>query len=476
MFGIVLLDFDVQQDRPHQYATVAAMDCCLRYPPRHFLKARLLSAIFVECRWSPTLLHVSLFILNQSVADLTLDEKVKLLKEVAQAVHAAHRAGLIHRDLKPANIMLERSEDGQWIPYVMDFGLAREAESQGLTQTGAIVGTPWYMPPEQAKGDRNLDRRTDVYSLGVTFYELLTGRLPFESGTGIEVLMKVINDEPVPLRSHHPNIPFDLETIVSKCLEKEPVRRYESAKALAEDLGRYLAGDPIKARPTTVLYRLTKKAQKQKAILAVASSALLLVMIFAGIGLRARWSASKQIALAHQFGQEVKEMEGVLRTAYLLPLHDVTPEKELVKMRMRDIQEQMKELGHLGLGPGNSALGNGYIALHEYGNATKHLQQAWNSGYQRPETAYALGLSLGMLYRHKLEEAERIQNPVLREEARKAAGSSYRTPALEYLRLGKGARFESADYLQALIAFCSRDDSDALKKVASAYQKAPRIS
>lgn len=123
--------------------------------------------------------------LRKLAPEISLEQKIRIVAQTAEAVHAAHRVGLIHRDLKPANILVERSQEGDLTPYVVDFGLARGPEAGGLTKTGTVMGSPWYMSPEQAKGNvSQLDRRSDVYSLGATLYEVLAGKPPFEAAAG----------------------------------------------------------------------------------------------------------------------------------------------------------------------------------------------------------------------------------------------------------------------------------------------------
>jgi tetratricopeptide (TPR) repeat protein/predicted Ser/Thr protein kinase len=201
----------------------------------------------------------------------------ELMETLAQAMHAAHAAGIVHRDLKPANVLLT----AQGTPKITDFGLAKRLDSQGQTRTGAVMGTPSYMAPEQASGQKDVGPTADVYALGAVLYELLTGRPPFRAATALDTLRQVVSDEPVPVRRLQPKVPKDLETVCHKCLEKDPKRRYGSAEALAEDLRRFQAGEPVVARPVGVAGRAVKWARRRPAVAAL----LALVGLLAAGGL-----------------------------------------------------------------------------------------------------------------------------------------------------------------------------------------------
>jgi serine/threonine protein kinase/WD40 repeat protein len=205
-------------------------------------------------------------------------QAARLVRQVAEAIQYAHARGVIHRDLKPPNVLL--GADG--VPRITDFGLAKRVQTDSdLTATGQILGTPSYMSPEQAAGKtREIGPLTDVYSLGAILYALLTGRPPFEGSDVISTISRVIFEEPTSPRQHNPQVDKDLETIVLKCLQKDPSQRYSSARELANDLDRFLKDEPILARPVSSIESVWRWCRRNRAVAALTASTTLLLIAF----------------------------------------------------------------------------------------------------------------------------------------------------------------------------------------------------
>lgn len=225
---------------------------------------------------------------------LVVEETLELGSVLADALDYAHQRGVIHRDMKPANVLIH--EDGT--PLITDFGLAKEVEKddQGLTRSGDMLGTPGYMAPEQIESSAFVDGRADIYGLGVTMFRCLTGRLPFDSDNTLALMAAVLASDPPALRKVDPNLPVDVETIVARCLAREPERRYDSAAELAEDCRRVLRDEPVTAVPIGMRERLELwQRRHQKTLLAAAVVTLLVFASTAAVLIqKARADASRR--------------------------------------------------------------------------------------------------------------------------------------------------------------------------------------
>jgi serine/threonine protein kinase len=247
-----------------------------------------------------------------------------LIATVADAVQYAHERGVLHRDLKPGNILLQKDDGGRmkdesvssfilhpssFRPKVADFGLARHLDEAGLTQTGDLLGTPAYMAPELTRGENRESKDSpvvDVYSLGAILYECLTGRAPFGGETVPDTFEQVRSLDPVPPRRMQPKVPRDLEIICLNCLQKDPRKRYATAGNLADDLRRFVAGQPIRARPAGPIERLTKWSRRKPAWATVVAVSLVSGVALSIVAVRYERQLRRAVATAEQNAEDAR--------------------------------------------------------------------------------------------------------------------------------------------------------------------------
>ena len=384
---------------------------------------------------------------------LTLAEILDLFTRVAEAVHAAHKLHLIHRDLKPSNILMESRAEGGWTPYVCDFGLAMALDEPALTYSQGIKGTPAYMAPEQIRGDRHLvGPATDVYALGGTLYYALYDQVPMWACMDAHSMLGLgPRPQTLPRCPNH-DLPRDLETLLQKCMEPDPARRFQSMAALAAEFRRVARGEPIHTRPTSGLRRwlpVLKGHGKTAGLGLLAAGGLTLALGLAESRIshhhtqRAEWT--------RRFALEAADLENQLRVEKMLPVHDLRPVYTRIERQIEGIQARIETLGPEAEGPGRYALGQARFLMRDYRGARQDLEQAWTLGNQGPEVALSLAKAL-VVTEFQDESQTRFDtgqpHPPGLETARRVE---------ELFRLGSGWNADSEDLSRALLAFSQRD-------------------
>jgi serine/threonine-protein kinase len=406
--------------------------------------------------------------LDSIAKELSLERKAAVIRDVADGVHAAHAQSVIHRDLKPANILVERLEGSLLHPYIVDFGLARAGEDVAMTATGEVVGTPYYLAPEQAWG-LPVDRRSDVYSLGATLFELLAGRPPFAGDTPAEVMMQVISRPAPAVRTFLPSIPRDLAVITEKCLAKEPERRYDSARALRDDLARWLAGEPIAARSPSLAYRGWSFVRRNRAVAASIVAASLTIGGVAGYRIAQLQREREQGQLAAQLEDRVRYIERFLDYDRALPLHDGRPAVARARNELRALSLVPARFD----GPKQYALGRAELAVGDGTAARKSLETAWREDFRTPAVAYYLAVAMSVDYARELAAVDRIQDADTRRSRTAEVDARYRASVLPLLNSARGFAEQPSPFIDARIAAAKGDAARTESLLGSVLARFP---
>jgi len=369
---------------------------------------------------------------------LSNERATQVIAQAARGVHAAHEAGLLHRDLKPANILYDAATDRV---LIADFGLARINSAQDqMTRTNQRLGTPPYMSPEQIRGAKQCDSRTDIYSLGATLYHLLTGRPPFQAANAMETMRQVANDDPVSPRVLNPQVNKDLETICLRCLQKEPELRFQTAEALAEDLERHQRGEPIQSRRLGVVSRLLRWRRRNPAVAHLSAAltvAVLLAAVVSGLGW---YSTNRQL---NRVVANSREGQAALNELFTF----VRTEPLLAQPGQESVREELLERGlahyetMVKLAEENDSLPVDVVAAH----TAKALLTLELHGAKPAVEQFRLAIALAEQLPEEQQQSSRVQE--LLGDAQNGLGQ---------------ALHRSEDYQQAGVAF---DEAIAVRRV-----------
>ena len=402
--------------------------------------------------------------LRNPATDFDIDEKLEMMEQVARAVQVAHAGGVVHRDLKPSNIMVERRDDGRLHAYVLDFGIAHDSGVDEEDSLTVPTGTAAYMAPERIRsGGRPLDHRVDVYGLGATLYAVLAEQAPFFGATRAETKKKVLDEEPLRLGLVVPGMSADLETIVAVAMDKNPSRRYPSARAFADDLRRWLEGKPIRTRRAGPLYQLKTWMRTRQLAAALLAAVLLVAGAAAGSALWLRYRENQRQTLASAHQNEIEQIDRLLRRSRMMPLHDTTAAEVAALQRLMDVEASLLATGPLARGPAHYALGFGHLMLRDFAEAEIWLQAAVDEDYDHPEVESSLGVAQAM----QILTARRREGIDFQESGSRVAG------AVRHLQKRGPQTAEFDDFHGALALFVAGRLDEALVRVRESSARVP---
>jgi serine/threonine protein kinase len=399
---------------------------------------------------------------------LSIEQIVIMFIDVCAAVSYAHSKGVVHRDLKPANILIDTQEQAGK-PMVLDFGIASDHQAQAMTSTGQIMGTPGYMSPEQTLGKTaRLDGRSDIFSLGVILYKLLSSTHPFKSDSITETNYNVLKQDPPHLSPS--KISPNLIAIVHKCLAKDPVHRYQSVKELSNDLNSFLAGDPVKARNINSLQRIQSKIRKHPWGSLLTSLLLLVIVVSTWMLISQKFESNKYAQRVQKYAFISKEIEQKVRQQHMLPHHNLADEYSKINDSLANMLSLIDENDSLSNGPLYATMGQAYMLMNQSEKSVKSFQKAQSSGFTNPENEIQYGLALAMYWQQHKPASQQITDVEKRQAYIEELNENYLQPAT--LKLEENLQSSShTTYLKAYIAYLKKDFETATKYSLQAFDE-----
>ncbi len=397
---------------------------------------------------------------------LDTNDVIGLISSICDALDYAHMRQIIHRDIKPHNIMVTESGHIK----LLDFGVAHLSNTeQQLTQQGAVIGTPHYMSPEQAKGQQVIDTRSDVFSLGVLLCQVLTKQLPFKADSMTETCHKIINEPP---QINWKAVPKAWRLITEKCLSKEPSQRYQSVMALKQDLVAARSNKPISAKPRSWTERVSiflNRHPKSSALTGILISALL-VLAFANR--QNQLQTQKQMRLSAELIAGSKDIESQVIQAHMRPIHDIQNSYHQIQQGLQRLTSQLKqqELSHSAAA--HTALASAYLHLRDYPKANIIFDQAKKLGDQSAHWFRGKGIALYFIWQKAKEQLNNNTSPDVKRQQLAALENKHLKPLLSHLQLGKNQDLLNP-YVEGLLAYLEKDTSTALERLGAATHEDP---
>lgn len=392
-------------------------------------------------------------------------ERVRLVRQIADGVGCAHRAGLIHRDLKPSNLLVEKGADGQLKPYVLDFGLVHMIEATPLTETGQILGTPGYLSPEQARGSSEVDARSDVFSLGVVLYQVLTGNVPFEAPTTVGSLLKVLEHDPPLAHRLRPEVPPELSHIAQKAMEKDPQRRYPDAEDLGRDLDQFLVTGTPSARGFGWWGRWLRRLERRPLPWLIGALLLILTLASGAFSLVQRFKAAQETRQAELFARRSSAIEAQLRFLQLLPRRSLKESLLRLERALDQLKGEVAGSRGRALAAGTYAVGRAELALGNPEEALETLERARDLGFEDPAGALARAQATLAAARRDLRLVDLLPEAEVRAAERERLRQDLQArvlPDLESAAAAAPTEDGSRLLAQALVALLSDRPQEAL--------------